>query len=160
MNKASNINKKRGVSPVVATILLVSIVVVIGLIVFLWFRGVTKEAITKFGTNIELVCNDVEFDASYSGGVLSVVNRGNIPIFKMKLKISEYGSYETKDIEELSEKWPQAGLNQGKTFSDRIDIGEGTSEEIKIVPVLIGDSGSGQKTFVCDEKRYGYELTI
>jgi len=44
---------KKGLSPVIATMLLIAIVVVIGLIIFLWFRGMTEEAITKFdGTNI------------------------------------------------------------------------------------------------------------
>jgi len=40
--------KKKGVSPVIATVLLIAMVVVIALIIFLWFRGLTKEAITKF----------------------------------------------------------------------------------------------------------------
>ena len=47
--------KKRGVSPVIATILLIGIVIVIALIVFLWLRGMQQEAITKFeGMNVEI----------------------------------------------------------------------------------------------------------
>ncbi|MAG78897.1 hypothetical protein CMI40_00795, partial [Candidatus Pacearchaeota archaeon] len=44
------INKK-GVSPVIATVLLVAIVVIIGLIIFQWFRGMTQESIIKFDKN-------------------------------------------------------------------------------------------------------------
>ncbi len=79
--------KKRGISPVIATVLLIAMVVVIGLIVFLWFRGMIEEEGTKFGKNVKLVCDDVNFEASYSGGVLSILNIGNTPIYKMKIKI-------------------------------------------------------------------------
>ena len=37
---------KKGVSPVIATVLLIAIVIVIGLIIFLWFRSLTKDALT------------------------------------------------------------------------------------------------------------------
>ena len=68
------INKK-GVSPIIATILLIALTIIIALIVFQWMKGFTKEAITKFdGTNIELVCNDVQFEASYSNGNLVISN--------------------------------------------------------------------------------------
>jgi len=107
--------KKKGVSPVIATVLLIAMVVVIALIIFLWFRGLTKEAITKFdGQNIELVCMDVSFEASYSSGVLYIANLGNVPIFGMKMKILSDGSYQTVD---LSSGWPTSGLNQGATYS-------------------------------------------
>src|SRR3989344_4073857 len=73
---------KRSVSPVIATILLIALVIIIALIVFQWMKGFTKEAITKFdGTNIELVCNDVQFEASYSNGNLVISNIGNVPIY-------------------------------------------------------------------------------
>ena len=62
--------KKRGVSPVIATVLLISMVVIIGIIIFLWFRGMVGETVTKFGKNIELACEDVVFDASYSTSTL------------------------------------------------------------------------------------------
>ena len=34
---------KKGVSPVIATVLLVAMVIVLALIVFLWFRSLSKE---------------------------------------------------------------------------------------------------------------------
>ena len=47
---------KSGLSPVIATVLLVGLVVVSGLIIFMWFRGLTQEAVVKFDQNIQLVC--------------------------------------------------------------------------------------------------------
>lgn len=151
--------EKKGISPVIATVLLIAIVVVIGLVLFLWFKGMTEETITKFsGTNIKLVCNDVEFDASYSAGRLSILNIGNVPIFAMKIKISEYGSHKTKDLRDLTEDWPESGLNQGGTFSGDISEVE-SGDKITLIPVLVGTSEKGKKTFVCEEA-HGLEVDI
>ncbi len=154
----NKIFKKRGVSPVVATVLLIAMVIVIALIIFLWFRGMARETITKFdGTNIELVCGDVKFEASYSGGILYVSNIGNVPIYGMKIKISGDGSHVTKDLKDIS-TWLDTGLNQGGTFSGDISTEVGTAKEITLIPVLIGTSEKGDKTYVCDEKQHGYEI--
>ncbi|RLG14154.1 hypothetical protein DRN69_04580 [Candidatus Pacearchaeota archaeon] len=151
-------NKKRGISPVIATVLLVAMVVVIGLIIFLWFRGFVEEEGMKFGKNIRLVCEDVDFDASYSQGNLKIVNNGNVPIFRMKIKIFSEAGYETKDIKDFSD-WPARGLNSGGSFSGNIGGYLSGKEKIILIPVLIGTSGKGEKVFKCEEQ-YGYEIDI
>ena len=155
------VTNKKGVSPVVATVLLVVMVIFLALIIFLWFRGLTKESITKFGgTNIELVCNDVSFSADYSFGTLTISNVGNVPIFGMSVKIVKPGSYETKDIKNLSALWPATGLKQGGIFSSE-DLSSEFSGATSIVlmPILVGSSESGEKTHVCEE-RQGQELIL
>ncbi|MBA7655694.1 hypothetical protein ES703_63602 [subsurface metagenome] len=149
---------KRGISPVIATVLLIAMVVVIGLIVFLWFRGMIEEEATKFEKNIKLNCPDVNFDASYSGGFLSILNSGNVPIYKMKVKIFKEGSHETKDLNVLSGNWPGLGLNKGGTFSDIISEIEG-ADKIILIPVLMGSSREEKKSYVCEEQ-YGLERII
>jgi FlaG/FlaF family flagellin (archaellin) len=144
--------KKSGLSPVIATMLLVAIVIVIALIVFLWFRGITEEAITKFdGKNIRLVCEEVSFDASYSDGTVYVMNTGNVPIYEMKAKIQGDGEFAT---ETLSSGWPERGLNQGEASAISIT---GAAIKITLIPVLIGETSSGEKKYTCDE-RNGYEV--
>lgn len=152
---------KKGVSPVIATVLLIAMVVVIGLIVFLWFRGMVEEEGTKFGKNIKLNCPDVNFDASYSGGILSIVNTAskNVPIYRMKLKIFKEGSHETKDLKDLSENWPDLGLNEAGTFSGNIGSEVTDANKIILIPVLMGSSGEGKKYHTCEEQ-YGYEIII
>jgi len=150
--------KEKGLQPVVATILLVVMVIVIGLIVFLWFRGMQEETITKFGgENVKLVCDDVYFEADYSGTTLYLSNSGNVPIFGMELKAYSPGSHTTENLRDFSEVWPDAGLNQGGTFSDDIII---EADELVLVPVLIGETDSGKKTYVCDESQHGVSLKI
>lgn len=151
---------KKGVSPVIATTLLIAMVVVTGLIIFLWFRGFTEEAITKFGgTNIKLVCGDVRFDSSYSSGNLVLSNVGNVPIYSIKLKIESPGSHETIDIESIVSSWPVTGLNQGGVFSGDISSSVSGAEKITVIPVLRGNSDSGARTHDCDEQ-YGEEIIL
>ena len=150
---------KRGISPVIATVLLVAMVIVIGLIVFLWFSGMTEETITKFGgTNVKLICDDIQFEADYESNNLHIVNIGNVPIFGIKAKISKAGGYETKNLkDDLSADWPELGLNSGSVFSGSIDFGD--AEIITLIPILIGNSEEGEKTFTGEEK-YGKEIII
>ena len=49
----------RGLSPTMATVLLIGLVILIALIVFLWLRGLSQEAVIKFDKNAELVCDEV-----------------------------------------------------------------------------------------------------
>jgi len=148
---------KRGISPVIATVLLIAMVIVIGLIIFLWFSTFIEEEGTKFGENIKFACEEVSFDASYLSGELTIKNVGNVPIFEMKIKLSSAGSHETKDLKDLSGNWPELGLNQGKSFKGAVSIG--SADKITLIPVLAGSSKKGKTTFVCEEQ-YGQEITI
>jgi len=151
--------KKKGISPVVATVLLIAMVVALGLIVFLWFRGFAQESVTKFDTNVELVCNDIDFDAAYdaSTNTLSIVNTGNVPIYKMNLKTSGGGSYSTEEI--TGDGWNDLGLNQGDAFT-QVKALPGI-DEIVLIPVLLGNTkGGGKKSFICNEDQHGFLITI
>jgi len=145
---------KKAMSPIIATMLLIAIVIVLALIVFLWFRGITEEAVTKFeGTNVKLVCEDISFDASYSDGNVYILNTGNVPIYKMRLKSFTDGSHTTETI---TTNWPQYGLTLGGTYNGEIS---GNVTRIILIPVLIGHSKRGDVTYTCDE-RFGYEIEI
>jgi flagellin-like protein len=157
----SKAKKNKGLSPVIATVLLITIVIVIALIVFLWVRGMTEEAITKFDdkVNIKLVCEDVSFEASYTAGTgLYITNPGSVPIFDMDIKVVGEGNHETISLLGNGYGWPTTGLNQGGVFSNETIAFDGT--EIVLIPVLIGESESGRKTYVCDEAQYGYRLLV
>lgn len=153
--------RKKGLSPVVATIMLVSIVVVIALIIFLWFRTVVGDYGQKFDENIELVCQDVQLRVNYDAPFLSIINDGNVPVFKINLKIEGPGGYETAELNSIVSDWPSSGLNQGGIYSGDISSKIGsTINKITAIPVLIGISDKGnKKTYSCEEQ-YGYEIII
>ncbi|MFA5953533.1 MAG: archaellin/type IV pilin N-terminal domain-containing protein [Candidatus Pacearchaeota archaeon] len=150
---------KRGLSSVIATMLLITITIVIALIVFLWFRGIQEEAITKFdGVNVKVICDEVQFDADYSNGAMYIVNTGDVPIYKMEIKEVGEGYYETQTLEN---NWPELGLTQGGAFQGNYaPLGESYSiERIVLIPVLIGHTEQGDTIYTCDEKN-GYEIIL
>tara|TARA_Y100000310_G_C20663597_1_gene806198 strand:- start:1505 stop:1978 length:474 start_codon:yes stop_codon:yes gene_type:complete len=150
---------KKAVSPVIATILLVGIVIIIGLIIFAWLSGLTEESVTKFDKNAEVVCEDIKFSSSYSSSTkkLFISNDGDVPIYEMMIKRHQEKGFETENIRDLSEEWPEFGINQGQGFSDSIDF-EG-SVKLEIIPVIIGNSEGEQKTFTCN-KRHAQEIPL
>ena len=155
--------QKRGLSPVIATVLLIGLVVVSGLIIFTWFRSLTQEAVTKFDQNIQLVCSDVSFEASYSPtqSMLAISNIGNVPILGFKVKISDASGFETTEIKDYA-NWPESGLNQGGAVEvDLIGDVPASTTDIILTPVLVGTSQKGaQASFTCDENSYGKQIVV
>ena len=148
---------KKGVSPVIATILLIALVIIIALIVFQWMKGFTKEAVTKFdGTNIELVCDDVQFDAGYSVETLTISNLGNVPIYNFNIKAEYDGGHDTLDLKATNNF---DGLIQGGVFSDSVAF-QNSPTKIVLIPILLGVNKEGeQKTQACEE-RQGKEIFV
>ncbi|MEK6817223.1 MAG: archaellin/type IV pilin N-terminal domain-containing protein [Nanoarchaeota archaeon] len=150
-------SQNRSVSPVIATVLLIALVIIIALIVFQWMKGFTKEAVTKFdGTNIELVCGDVQFDASYSAETLTISNLGNVPIYNFDIKAEYDGGHDTLDLKANNDF---EGLSQGGVFSGSVSF-QNDPTKITLIPILLGINKKGeQKTQACDEKD-GKEIFI
>ena len=151
--------KKKGITPIIATILLIAIVMVIASIVFFWFRSLVPETVTKYGKNIALVCEDVEFAKDYSSGTLYIVNDGNVEIESLKIEIDRGAvGHETVDISDLVSNWPENGLNKGETFSSAVDFTD--AEKIILFPVLVGNSEDGEVEYECLEERHGREIFL
>jgi flagellin-like protein len=160
---AKNNKNKMGVSPVIATVLLVAMTVVIALIVFLWFRQIGKEVVTKFGENVELVCGDVSFTAEYVNDQLSMVNTGNVPIYSIILRVEKGRGFDSYDIrDDIGDaNWKETGLLQGGSFiSQNLNTEVSGADRLVIVPVLLGESKDGERTHVCDENQFGYEVVV
>ena len=152
---------KKAVSPVIATVLLIAIVVVIAVIIFLWFRGLGRETITKFGgKNIELVCDEVDFEVEYSEGNLYIFNLGNVPIYNFQLTSFWPGGHERIDVNEtVVPDWPELGLNQGGTYFGTVSLNADT-EEIILTPILRGNSDAGEKNHDCNENQHGHRVIL
>ena len=154
--------KKRGLSPVIATVLLVAIVVVMGLVIFLFFRGFAPEVATKGGQNIELACEGVDFTASYDTGFseVAVTNYGNVPIYDLEIKVTDSAtkSTSTQNLAQVTSGWQQYGLGGGESFSGPFDAASGDS--LFMIPVLLGTTeDGGEAPYVCDEQ-YGQEIIV
>jgi flagellin-like protein len=152
MKKRGGKIKNKGVSPVIATVLLIAIVIVLALIVFLWARGFLGEKAQKEGRAVELSCIDTNFDAQYfqnSGEWIDVINRGNVPIFGFDLRAIGDGTV-------LTHSRLGSTLDQGE--SGVISI-EGLPERsFLVVPVILGESKSEKVEYPCPEQ-YGVAVS-
>ena len=89
--------EKRGVSPLIATILLVGITVAVSVIVFTFVRNIAEEKVseTEVQTNIALACSQnvkLEYDDPFPCGSgsnlkVSVWNKGPLDIIDLKIQI-------------------------------------------------------------------------
>ncbi|MBU1136532.1 MAG: hypothetical protein KJ559_03415 [Nanoarchaeota archaeon] len=133
-----NTLKKRGISPVIATVLLIAIVVVLSSIIFLWAKGFIKEAVIKNGRNVADVCNDISLDISCVSGQLEVTNTGNIPISNLYIKKKTGSKIETT--------YADKKLTSSQIVS--IDVGE--CVDIEVYPAVLGMSGESKKIYTCE----------
>jgi len=146
---------KKGVSPVVATILLVAIAIILALIIFVWIKSIIGESITKFdGQNAETLCAQLEFDATYydSSQEISIFNSGSIPIYDFEVFIKKTGSHQTINLKYI-DTWPKIGLRSGDSFEGVLGPSVENANEIILIPILRGTgTSSGQiKTVVCKQ---------
>jgi len=159
--------EKRGLTPVVATILLVALAIIIAVIILLWARGFMKEIIEKSiagkSERIENFCGDLSFSADVfltdSKLEIGVTNTGDIPI---------YGVQITKVDETKGSKvnTGQIILNGGSLTSGESSSGEVNSgipfeegDSVLIVPILLGEVKEQKTWYVCDEQ-YGAEEVV
>ena len=149
--------KKRGISPVIATVLLISIALTLAVIIFIWAKSFVSEAITKNGQAIVLVCDDLEdtFDIEYSNGQLNIINRGNVPLYGVEISKVSLGSRTL-----IGEGTFVQPVGAGESAS--IPLGETLSsgDKISVVPIILGEENEEVKrAFVCGEN-YAIESTV
>jgi len=144
MSIIKNMHKK-AISPVIATVLLISLVVVLASIIFLWARAFIPETIQKFDSPIADSCASVVFEASYSNGVVTIQNNGNVPIYSIQVGIKKGFSIEYNEVAPATivlgemERYEVSGISAG--------------DELIIVPVLLGKTSSGElKGYACSDE--------
>ncbi len=143
---------KRGLSPVIATTLLIVIGLVLVTIILLWARSWIGEKIQKDlgggSEAIENFCSDVEFVVEVeSSGDVSVNNIGNVPIYGMEIRKRGGGSEENLGTVDFGNGLPKGSSKSESLSGASINYGD----EIIAVPVLLGETESYKKPYTCDE---------
>lgn len=145
---------KKALSPVIATVLLIALVLVLASIVFLWARGFVSERIEKFGgIPIQETCGEIGFDFEiYNKGSgeydFEIVNQGNIPIYDFELKQISGGNSFPGALDSSG----AFSINSGDSKSiDEVYLG--TIDKIILYPRILGSiSGSNKgQVFTCLE---------
>lgn len=129
---------KKGLSPLIATVLVIVIAfIAIGLI-FVWLNTLKTEKIEKFGVSIEKQCDDLNFDVSLSGNQIEITNNGDFPIYGINLEIIK-----EEDITRFLRS------QDGSIDSGEVDVVtatvmdlSGDIKSISVVPVLLGETSN------------------
>lgn len=146
--------KKKGLSPVIATVLLISMAVVLAGIIFVWAKSFVGEKVQKFDEPIENSCANIDFDAeAYLGAQgmeLHLINRGTVPLYGVKIYSESAGSVE-------EQKTLDSTISSGETATLPLD--SSITGNLIIVPVILGKGSSGKTgTYSCGED-YGVSIT-
>tara|TARA_Y100000310_G_C20133565_1_gene556959 strand:- start:70 stop:537 length:468 start_codon:yes stop_codon:yes gene_type:complete len=145
--------KKKGVSPVVATVLLIAIVIILAVIIFIWAKNFMGEEIVKNNRAVDESCDDVDFDFIIDASaadecgegeyVFSFNNVGNIPIFGFEIIKVSSGSVVTEMTIEQGTLLAGSSTN----FCENAETGV----NLKAVPKILGEADSGKQAHLCLE---------
>lgn len=139
---------KRGISPVVATVLLIVIALALAAIIFVWAKMFFDEKITKDESDIAMSCEQVIFTGEISTSKLIIENQGNVVLYGVRVDKVEGGS-----VTELKTITPKVVLG-GESVdillsSQNIDLSDG--DKVLVVPVILGQNSKGERVeFACD----------
>jgi flagellin-like protein len=129
------VSSKRGLSPVVASALMIALVIVLALIIFLWARGFVSEQIEKFGMPVEKHCESLKFNVERIGDALEIRNDGDVDIFSFDIKLFKDGNSEIDRFD--------FSVDAGKSISRDVTLMMGENDDVDpdkviIYPALIG----------------------
>jgi len=145
----------RGLSPVIASVLMIMLVLFLAALIFLWSRGFISEQIEKMGKPIDDYCADVNIAVHKDlEGKLKVVNHGDIDVFSLDFKFTRNGNSETRNYDVAV----NAG-GDGIETEITLKMEDGSEpDEIVIYPVLLGNvvGEDNNKKFTCID----YGVTI
>jgi len=139
---------KKGVSPVIATVLLIAISIVLIMLVYLWLRSFAPEAIMKLEKPAYDACNQVTITVNYldADGTqsLQIKNDGNIPVYGLDvLKIYDGESSRVP----ITNTIPVAGVIESPLSGD-------TPNSIEIYPIILGTNDKGEKRpYLCNDNK-------
>ena len=161
-------NNKKGVSQLVATVLLIAMVIAITAIIFFWVRGFISEQIEKsiggVVKPVEQVCDEISFNAELQElqgkTYLYIFNKGNVPISDFAIKI--YDNTGNSKVLNLGSgvaagSSQMFSLSSTETETLQSDIQNQNTVKVIVIPDLTGyiKGTSKMKSFSCDEKTLG-----
>jgi flagellin-like protein len=153
--------ERRGVSPVIATVLLIAIVVILATIVFIWGRSFLSESAVKGDRAASVSCGKVQMESEVIANPtlcgtslqLQINNKGNVPIYGARVVEEITG----EDSKNTVFDGPFSNLNSGT-----ISVGRsaqicltGTADSAstyKVIPKLLAKQGEQTIAFTCPEE--------
>lgn len=148
-------NNKRGISPLVATVLLVAIVIIIGLLIYFWYSNVLIKQTEKEQLTSELICaQKIEFELKNIGCsiplnssdptavIFKATNTGSAHINKFQVVVR----YNDGDVINVQ---TGTGVNYPETeqlSAEVPDLISGTVLDIEVTPIIINQGTAKECT--------------
>lgn len=147
---------KKAISPIIATVLLIALVVSASAMIYAWSKSFIAEQLEKFGDPIEIICDSVKITAQLSRAgseyELLINNQANVDIPQVNIKAYDKGRTYVRtfpaDGSTLAQK---AGT--GKVIFTLASFGDiESASKFDVTPLLIGKGKSGTKLHPCTDK--------
>src|SRR3989338_7075125 len=155
---------KKGLSPIIATVLLISLGIILAVIIFLWAKGFITETPQKFGEPIEESCKQVVMTVEATTTEIRKKNDGTVGIYGIEVqqKKVDAGSLTSQGTFEST---VGAGASIAIAVSDleneggKLTLGE--NDEVTVLPVLLVENSdrSERNRYTCPEQ-YGQTVTV
>ena len=148
--------EKRGISPLIATVLLIGFTITIAAILMIWGGNLVKERAEKISARteaqtsctakVEIGLNSAKCDTTEEIVKISVENKGSDIINAFRARINYDGDSETTTTYNL--------LNPTSQTSLKVEYTKGTPKSVIVFPVLNKQSLS----YTCSEKSKEIEV--
>jgi len=162
---------KKGISPIVATVILISLVITLSILVWIFLSGFIKELVVKEEKSVDTICFDeVEISVQVKDlkkNEVIVSNDGNVPLVGVNIEVRAKREAKLKNPAKL--RFYSCGLESGQVstelcaFDTLQDFGLtliNACDKVTVTPVLLGiGEKSGEhvrtpcetkaKTFTC-----------
>ncbi|MFH0831542.1 MAG: archaellin/type IV pilin N-terminal domain-containing protein [archaeon] len=143
--------EKRGVTPIIATVLLIGLTVALAIIIFAWTRGFITEQIEKFGKSVDQACEELSYDAEIVPAGANVYdlylsNRGNIPIYAVDIKKIGPGKSQI-DRRTIT-------IAEGQSVKEAITLERSVYDTVLVMPVILGNArgAANKKAYACPQQ--------
>ena len=150
------INKK-GLSPIVATSILIVIVILLAIIILIWSRGFIKEAVIKEiagnSKRAEEFCREIGMRGFVNeDNTFGFENTGTIPIFAYRINLEKSGSSEIIRVgnDQGGSVNPGGPVIITKSIVENI-LPYSEYDSVKIIPVLLGKVEGSTQSYDCPE---------
>jgi flagellin-like protein len=138
--------EKRGISPVIATVFMILLVVSLSALVFIWARGFVEERENEGGLTVDELCEAVNFDIDNVSGNsnFEIINRGDINISSLQFRVY-YGG----DSSVLN--WSSSVVS-GEARGATIDLSSFSGiSSVEVIPVLDGGLAGLPEDILCED---------
>ncbi len=143
---------KKAVSPIIATVLLIALVVSASAMIYAWSKSFVAEQLEKFGSPIETACAQIKITAQLSRAgeeyELLINNQANVDIPQVNIKMYDNGRSYIRTFDANAQK---AGT--GKVIFTLDSFGDvASASKFDVTPLLIGKGKTGTKLHPCTDR--------